>query len=168
MWTSGGSVNIGSDTASLTQDYKDYDHGWQLDFDCLAIARHDTSDFSGVKVWKMKAIDGFTKFKDYFAPGQDESNLIVTANGPSQVTIKTGAADVDEDPILASSASLETNNLAFNWKYLDNGVRVVLTDVGHHSGTLTTSDNDDDNHGLGNTFSITSPTAWTHDASVIQ
>jgi hypothetical protein len=131
----------------------------------LAIARHDAADFSGVKVWKMKANPELTTFADYFATNQDTANLIATEEGPVQRTIKSGAANVNEDPILASNGI--ENNLAFNWKYSNNGARVVLTDVGHHSGTLSSNLNDDDNHGLGNTFDF-NVFGWEHDASIIQ
>eukprot|EP00978_Attheya_sp_CCMP212_P047694 scaffold422990_cov46-Attheya_sp.AAC.1 len=167
MWTSGSgsrSANIGSKNESLTHDYKDYHGGWQVDFDCLAIARHNASDFSGVKVWKMKDT-GLTTFAQYFNEDQDEAKLIATEGGPVQIDVKSDATNVDIDPILASNGT--ENNLAFNWKYGgNNGVRVVLTDVGHHSGTLQEDINDDGNHGLGNAFNDWD--YWEHDASVIQ
>ena len=43
--------------------------------------------------------------------------------------------------------------LAFNWRYSNNGARIVLTNVGHWSGTLSgESVNDDDSHGIGNDY----------------
>eukprot|EP00978_Attheya_sp_CCMP212_P034547 scaffold145183_cov39-Attheya_sp.AAC.1 len=110
----------------------------------------------------MKGNTGLTKFADYFG---EQFNIIATEGGPVQVEIKSDATNVDLDPILASNGA--GNKLAFNWKWDNNGVRVVLTDVGHHSGTLEEDINDDGNHGLGNSI-YRGWDKWDHDASVIQ
>merc|ERR1712076_272977 len=91
--------------------------------------------------------------------------------GVQKLTLED-AVNVDIDPILASDGP--NNNLAFNWRYGNNGVRVVLTDVGHPDGTLSCATcNDDNSHGLGNEFSAQTElgagsSAWYHDASILQ
>jgi len=115
-------------------------------------------------------------FASYFNTGSFEDRLIATSGGPEMIQLSNGdtAESVKTDPILAYNMNnVAANNLAFNWKYGNNGVRVVLTDLGHHSGTLSGYDvNDDSCHGLGNDFSTGSGNdksdAWYHDASIIQ
>lgn len=160
IWS--GTSNYGSEAESLSKDYKDFS-AWQQPFDCLAITRHtDAGTVDGVKVWKM---DELLKFEDYFK-STAVRRQVVTSNGPVQRTIKNGAANINTDPILASNGA--NNNLAFNWVYSNNGARVILTDVGHHSGTLSgADDNDDDSHGIGNDLSGLN-SSYKHDASIIQ
>jgi len=154
--------SVGLKEESLSRDYKDYE-AWRETFKCLAITRHnDDGIVDGVKVWEM---DNALRFEDYFNPTVSVRQ-VVTSTGPVQRTIASEAMNVDTDPILASSGP--NNNLAFNWIYSNNGVRVVLTDVGHHSKTLSADpSDDDDSHGLGNSFG-TGSSSWSHDASVLQ
>ena len=159
IWT--GNDSLGSKEKSLSSDYKDGE-AWQQPFKCLAITRHNDDGIidGGVKVWEM---DDDSSLSAYFNPTVS-GRQVVTSNGPVQKTIASGATNIDTDPILASEGT--NNNLAFNWNYGNNGARVVLTDVGKYSGTLSAIDeNDDDTHGLGNTFDWSS---WEHDASILQ
>ena len=161
IWT--GNDSLGSKEKSLSSDYKDGE-AWQQPFKCLAITRHNDDGIidGGVKVWEM---DDDSSLSDYFNPTVS-GRQVVTSNGPVQKTIASGATNIDTDPILASEGT--NNNLAFNWNYGNNGARVVLTDVGKYSGTLSAIDeNDDDTHGLGNTFDFLY-SEWTHDASILQ
>jgi hypothetical protein len=99
----------------------------------------------------MKAGTGLTTSAQYFRG----TNVIATEGCPVQIEIKGGTTNVNEDPTLASSGT--ENNLDFNWiQQADNGVHVVLTDVDHYSGTLSSSDNgmSDNNHGLGNDLGL--------------
>jgi len=165
-----GTSNVGTDQDSLINDFKKVSV-WGESFNCLAIARHDGTSMSGVKVWRMA---DSRSLNEHFTSVTTPSDMrtVVTVGGPVQNTIAPEAQNIDIDPILASSG--EDNNLAFNWQYGNNGARVVLTDVGHHSGALSdTNTNDDDCHGLGNelganTSNGNGSTRWYHDASVIQ
>mmetsp|Transcript_24396 Transcript_24396/g.36189 ORF Transcript_24396/g.36189 Transcript_24396/m.36189 type:complete len:1032 (+) Transcript_24396:103-3198(+) len=159
MWS--GEEDVGLDTEGLNEDYKDFTVNWQRQFDCLAIARHDTQKIDGVKVWQMNEVKTFYQ---YFNPEAAE-RVVVTSGGPVQNLLLEGL-NADNDPILASGGP--NNNLAFNWRYGNNGARIVLTDVGHPSGTLSCNTCDDDNtHGIGNTFSSIDNTTY-HDISLIQ
>ena len=156
-------------------DFKDFNGAWLSEFDCLAIARHDGSadNHTGLKVWKMKDRRSFASYFHAYSFGD---RLIATSGGPVLIQLSDGdtAESVKTDPILAYDPSdIAANNLAFNWKYSNNGVRVVLTDKGHHSGTLSDSTiNDDGCHGLGNDFLTTYGNdvhnLYYHDASIIQ
>lgn len=158
IWTD--TESFGSKDESLSKDYKDFE-AWQQPFKCLAITRHnDEGIVDGYKVWEM---DTNSSFDAYFNPTVS-GRRFVTSNGPIQRSIASGATNIDTDPILASDGP--DNNLAFNWVYSNNGARVVQTDVGKFSGTLSAADsNDDDTHGIGNTFG---GAEWTHDASILQ
>ena len=48
--------------------------------------------------------------------------IVVTEGGPIQETVSDGATNLEDDPIFSVGG-----DLAFNWVYGDNGVRVVLT-----------------------------------------
>ncbi|GFH47584.1 hypothetical protein CTEN210_04059 [Chaetoceros tenuissimus] len=133
---------VGSFSRALSHDYKSFSI-WSQQFQCLAVARHNGSGIiDGLKVWKLNTRDTLS---NHF---QSSYRQVVTTGGPVQ-EIKYSNINYDTDPILASSGS--NNNLAFNWRYSNNGARIVLTDVGHHSGTLSGENvNDDDSHGIGN------------------
>ena len=146
-------------------DFKDFNGAWLSEFDCLAIARHDGSaeNHTGLKVWKMKDRRSFASYFHAYSFGD---RLIATSGGPVLIQLSDGdtAESVKTDPILAYDPSdIAANNLAFNWKYDNNGARVVLTDKGHYY---------DDCHGLGNVFTTTSgndiDNNYWHDASIIQ
>ena len=71
----------------------------------------------------------------------------------------------DDDPIFSVSG-----DLAINWWYGTNGVRIALT-----GGHLSAADENDGNtHGLGNSFAVDGKTgkkegpAWTYEISKIQ
>jgi len=161
-----GTGNVGTSDRRYTHDYKDYISAWQQPFECMAIVRHNAANYDGVKVWKMNESKAFN---DHFNSGTYNDRAVVTEGGPVQFEYSTSSQSMDIDPILASSGI--DNNVAFNWRYSNNGARVVLTDVGHYSGALSSFDtNDDDVHGLGNDFDGTDEVQsnYWHDASVIQ
>lgn len=64
----------------------------------------------------------------------------VTAGGPIQNFTIPNITNVDDDPIFSVSG-----DIALNWWYYDNGVRISLTG-GHLSAQ---NDNDENTHGLG-------------------
>eukprot|EP01083_Nonionella_stella_P077201 210667_1 len=114
-------------------------------------------------------------FSNYFHPNNYFDRLEVTLGGPVLIQLADGdtAESVKTDPILAYDPNkISLNKLAFNWNYHNNGVRVVLTDKGHYSGTLSGPNiNDDSSHGLGNDFESSfngHSSIWYHDASIIQ
>ena len=86
--------------------------------------------------------------------------------------ISESGVNYSTDPMLASSGV--NNNLAFNWRHSNNGARVILTDVGHWSGTLSGETiNDDDSHGIGNDLGCdhanqAASDYWWHDAAIVQ
>ena len=51
-------------------------------------------------------------------PGRE----VVTEGGPLQEEISDGAQDMADDPVFSVDG-----DLAFNWGYGNNGVRIVLT-----------------------------------------
>lgn len=163
-----GEDDIGLDTNSLTQDYKDATVNWHRSFDCIAIIRHDSKTIDGAKVWEMKETKTFSQ---YFNNQTNNAREVVTTGGPLSVFIAEGLI-VDNDPILASNGT--DNNLAFNWRYGNAGSRIVLTDVGNYNGVLSCDTCDDyATHGLGNDFGADTingagSTTNYHDASYIQ
>ena len=73
----------------------------------------------------------------------DPGRQIVTKGGPIQESVAVNATNLGDDPIFSVGG-----DLAFNWAFSDNGCRIVLTE-GHLSGA---NDNDDNTHGLGNSY----------------
>ena len=71
----------------------------------------------------------------------DPGRQIVTDGGPIQESIGVDAKNLADDPIFGVGG-----DLAFNWAYGNNGVRIILTG-GHLSGSDL---NDNNSHGLGN------------------
>ena len=142
MWNV--NTNVGSLSQALSHDYKSVSV-WSQQFQCLAVARHDGAGIAdGVKVWKLSSQDTLANLF------QSSDRAVVTSGGPVQVILEN-SVDYSTDPMLASSGA--NNNLAFNWRYGNNGVRVILTDVGHWSGTLSGETiNDDDSHGIGSDY----------------
>ena len=70
---------------------------------------------------------------------------MVTEGGPLQESISKLAQNMEDDPVFSVGG-----DLAFNWLYLNNGVRIVLT-----GGYLSPKDSNDENtHGLGNHISF--------------
>jgi hypothetical protein len=168
-----GTSGVGNSENPLSSDFKDY-QVWLSEFDCLAISRHNgsTENHTGLKIWRMKERKAFS---NYFNKDSHNDRLVVTSGGPVLIQLADGdtAESVKTDPILAYDPNkISLNNLAFNWKYSNNGARVVLTDKGHYSGTLSDAGNNDDNsHGLGNDFESYlngNSYLWYHDASIIQ
>ena len=71
----------------------------------------------------------------------DPGRQIVSHGGPVQESIGADAKNLADDPIFGVGG-----DLAFNWAYGNNGVRIILTG-GHLSGPDV---NDNNSHGLGN------------------
>ena len=96
----------------------------------------------------------------------DPGRQIVTKGGPIQESIAVDAKNMGDDPIFSVGG-----DLAFNWRYHNNGCRIALTE-----GHLSEEDvNDDNTHGLGIDFygNPRNNTSWSYpinaiDASVIQ
>lgn len=92
---------------------------------------------------------------------------IVTEGGPIQRS-SSKSAYMGDDPIFSIGG-----DLAFNWGYANNGVRITLT-----GGNLSQPNaNDDDTHGLGNHFACDPTTGlsdpgyeevWGHEISNAQ
>lgn len=156
--------NVGSSSQALSHDYKSVS-AWSQQFQCLAVARHNGAGIAdGIKVWKLSTRNTLA---NHF---QSSDRAVITSGGPVQVISESGV-NYSTDPILASSGV--NNNLAFNWRHANNGVRVIQTDVGHWSGTLSGETiNDDDSHGIGNDLGCDhanqAASAWWHDAAPIQ
>ena len=70
---------------------------------------------------------------------------IVTEGGPIQDFKIDGIKNIDDDPIFSVSG-----DIAMNWWYGDNGVRIAL-DGGHLSEEAV---NDDNTHGLGSHLAV--------------
>ena len=94
-----------------------------------------------------------------------EGREIATQGGAKQVFIVENMANNDDDPIFSLPG-----DLAINWWYSDNGVRIALTG-GHLSPPNA---NDDNTHGLGMHFHANGKTGqniganWKHEISNIQ
>jgi len=160
-WATGN--QIGSDEEALTKDY--LSNGvWDEPANYIAIVRHQQGVADAVKVFKFKHWDTslYTRFsKKNMNPGRQ----IVSEGGPIQESIAVNATNMEDDPVFSVGG-----DLAFNWAFGDNGVRIVLTG-GHLSGA---NENDDNTHGLGNNFYCNPITntrygnTRNHDASMIQ
>jgi len=160
-WADG--KQIGSDEEALTKDY--LSNGvWDEPANYIAIARHQQGVVDAMKVFKFKhwGTSLYTRFsKKNMNPGRQ----VVTEGGPIQESVAGNATNMGDDPVFSVGG-----DLAFNWAYGDNGVRIVLTG-GHLSGQ---NENDDNTHGLGNNFYCNPITntrygnTRNHDASVIQ
>ena len=94
-----------------------------------------------------------------------EGREIATKGGPKQVFMVEKMANNNDDPIFSLPG-----DLAINWWYTDNGVRIALT-----GGFLSPANvNDANTHGLGMDFHINGKTAssasvhWKHEISNIQ
>ena len=90
---------------------------------------------------------------------------IATKGGPIQVFMVENMVKNNDDPIFSLPG-----DLAINWWYYDNGVRIALT-----GGHLSPADvNDQNTHGLGCNFHINGKRgtsislAWKHEISNIQ
>ena len=69
----------------------------------------------------------------------------MTEGGPLQESISAMAKNLEDDPVFSVNG-----DLAFNWVYTNNGVRIVLT-----GGHLSAADSNVENtHGLGNHISF--------------
>ena len=94
-----------------------------------------------------------------------EGRETATKGGPKQVFMIENMANSNDDPFFSLSG-----DLAINWWYSDNGVRIALT--GGHLSPVNT--NDDNTHGLGMHFYINGKTGqslgphWKHEISNIQ
>ena len=157
--------NVGSLSQALSHDYKSVS-AWSQQFQCLAVARHNGAGIAdGIKVWKLSTQNTLA---NHF---QSSDRAVMTSGGPVQVISESGVS-YSTDPMLASSGV--NNNLAFNWRHSNNGARVILSDVGHWSGTLSGETiNDDDSHGIGNDLSCdhanqAASALWWHDAAKVQ
>ena len=151
--------SIGSDDKALTMDYLNR-FVWTEPADYIAIVRHQHGVVDAVKVFAFKhwGLSLSHRFKD-----MDPGRMVVSEGGPVQEDVAEDAANLGDDPIFSVGG-----DLAFNWGYDQNGARLVLT-----GGHL--SDIDDDNtHGLGNSFAVNPLTGkdsyveWAHEISNIQ
>lgn len=69
---------------------------------------------------------------------------IATKGGPKQVFMVQDMANDKDDPIFSVPG-----DLAINWRYGNNGVRIALT-----GGHLSADVDDDNTHGFGNHFAL--------------
>lgn len=126
--------NIGTPATALSRDFLN-SLVWREPASYIAIARHQQGTLDAVKVFKFTSagpslLDRFQMMN----PGR----IVVTEGGPIQEDVLDGAMNLEEDPIFSVGG-----DLAFNWVYGDNGVRVVLT-----GGYLSDSESGNTN-GLG-------------------
>ena len=157
-------IFIGTYAEALTKDYLNR-LVWRYPVNYIAVVRHQTGEVDAVKVFRFK--EGGRSLLSRFQamnPGRE----VVTEGGPIQESVSNNAQNLGDDPVFSVGG-----DLAFNWAYSNNGVRVVLT-----GGRLSAADRDDDNtHGLGNHF-LCNPltgkpvpayeTVWNHEISNIQ
>ena len=151
--------DIGDEENALLMDYLNQTV-WNMPAKYIAIVRHQRGLIDAVKVfvfqnWEQSLSQ---KFKD-MNPGRK----IVTVGGPKFSYTAPGVENLVDDPVFGVGG-----DLAFNWRYANNGNRVVLTG-GHLSAEGA---NDDNTHGLGNHFALDSNsiggTTWRHEISNIQ
>ena len=137
---------------------------WDEPANYIAIVRHQQGVIDAVKVFKFKHW-GTSLYTRFSVKNMDPGRQVVTEGGPIQESVADNAGNMGDDPVFSVGG-----DLAFNWAYGDNGVRIVLT-----GGFLSAaSDNDDNTHGLGNNFYCNPLTntrygnSRNHDASFIQ
>merc|ERR1719232_349269 len=126
---------IGTYTDALSKDYLNR-VVWGQPVSYIAIARHQGGEVDAVKVFRFKESGRslLSRFQEY-------EREVVTEGGPLQESISKLAQNMEDDPVFSVGG-----DLAFNWLYLNNGVRIVLT-----GGYLSPKDSNDENtHGLGN------------------
>lgn len=160
-WTSGN--DIGSSDEALTKDYLNA-NAWASLANYIAIVRHQEGVVDAVKVFRFKVL-GESLSTRFGLKNMNPGRQIATLGGPIQESIADDAENLEDDPIFSVGG-----DLAFNWRYTDNGCRIALTG-GHLSDE---SANDDNTHGLGNDFHVDPATNiaqsnnWGHDISNIQ
>jgi len=155
---------IGTYRKALTEDYLN-PMVWKHHVNYIAIVRHQQGYIDAVKVFRFK--DEYRSLLSRFQamnPGRE----VVTEGGPIQESVSVNARNMVDDPVFSVGG-----DLAFNWAYGDNGVRIVLT-----GGRLSAAGvNDDGTHGLGNHFGCNPLTGkasqrnskkWNHEISIIQ
>ncbi|XP_063683683.1 uncharacterized protein LOC134818173 [Bolinopsis microptera] len=152
---------IGTYSGALSSDYLNRVI-WGHPVSYIAIVRHHKGEVEAVKVFRFResARSLLSRFQD-MNPGRE----VVTEGGPLQEDVSKTAQNMADDPIFSVDG-----DLAFNWAYGNNGVRIVLT--GGHLSVL--GSNDHNTHGLGNHFAvnphtgITTHMEWAHEISNIQ
>lgn len=150
---------IGTYTNALTKDYINR-VVWREPVGYIAIVRHQKGVVDAVKVFRfVESGSLLSKFQ-----AMDPGRQVVTEGGPIQESVYN-AQNMADDPVFSVGG-----DLAFNWGYSRNGARIVLT-----GGYLSPASVDDDNtHGLGNSFACNPLTGsashpdWAHDISNIQ
>lgn len=91
--------------------------------------------------YQTRDLENFPLSFCYYYIGRE----IVTESGPIQEFKIEGIKNIGDDPIFSVSG-----DIAMNWWYADNGVRIAL-DGGHLSNEDV---NDDNTHGLGNHLAV--------------
>merc|ERR1719177_98829 len=152
---------IGTYSEALKKDYLN-PVVWRHNVNYTAIVRHQQGWVDAVKVFRFK-IGGKSMLSRFQAmnPGRE----VVTEGGPIQESVSANARNMKDDPVFSVGG-----DLAFNWGWRDNGVRIVLT-----GGHLADIDKDDDGtHGLGNNYACNPlkgtlvQKIWGHEIAVIQ
>ena len=128
---------IGTYAEALTKDYLNR-MVWNQPVQYIAIARHQAGEVDAVKVFRFR--EGGRSLLDRFRE-LDPGREVVTEGGPLQEEAAATAQNLHNDPVFSVAG-----DLAFNWRYTDNGHRIVLT-----GGHLSAEDsNDDETRGIGN------------------
>ncbi|KAL5268802.1 hypothetical protein ACHWQZ_G002591, partial [Mnemiopsis leidyi] len=152
---------IGTYKDALSRDYLNRVI-WNYPATYIAIVRHQKGIVEAVKVFRFRETNTslLTRFQA-MNPGRD----VATEGGPLQEEVSDGAQNMVDDPVFSVGG-----DLAFNWGYGNNGVRIVLT-----GGNLSKGyENNDNTHGLGNHFACDPLTGesthpeWAHEISNIQ
>eukprot|EP00290_Baffinella_frigidus_P044622 CAMPEP_0180297706 /NCGR_PEP_ID=MMETSP0988-20121125/20700_1 /TAXON_ID=697907 /ORGANISM="non described non described, Strain CCMP2293" /LENGTH=309 /DNA_ID=CAMNT_0022276419 /DNA_START=82 /DNA_END=1012 /DNA_ORIENTATION=- len=157
-WTGTGNVGTAG-VNDLTADFVDA-AVWALQTKSIAIMRHQNGVCEAVKVWRFKQDTSMAQRFDLSDASTLRSN--VTAGGHIYSEVEADLNGLAVDPIFGVGG-----DLMFNWKYYNNGARIVMSEAYLSCETC----NDDDTHGFGNDFALSgdgSGSGYAHDASILQ
>ena len=161
-----GTTDLGNNAMALKADYANKTV-YETTSNYVAIARHDIAGSmicQAAKVWKWTTAD--STFKSHFTGTNYGTSLTSATSEETYSYVPSGLENKDKDPFFGNLAG----NLVINYRYSNNGVRVVV-DTAY--GYPTTS-NSDSIKGLGNTLSActasgcTSSSGWYHDVSLFR
>jgi len=145
-WTRGwrNPFDYGLPTKPFQQDYLSKTIWENLKLDSIMIKNHRNGVINATKAWKLKTALKNRTFKDLF---NSEKRTILT----EKHYLFDKSSQVSSDYLSKDIIMFKPGELAINWTYSNNGVRITNT------GTWLSepADNDDKTRGLGTHFCLT-------------
>jgi len=153
-------TDVGTDLNAFRADYKNYDVTLET-ANFIAIVRHQYGVCEAARVWEFHT---YGRSLQSYLDRKKSLRVLPTFETYTYSYISKNMLGVDEDPFFSADG-----RLAFNWEYLDNGVRIGNSGIYRHGGLPGKTNNaaDDEFQGLGNNFNIGDRTRSWHDVALV-